>query len=73
MTMKYNYDDYLARRKDIEVLIESSFEYADLDDFLSDVVLEKSQKENENVNEDYVVITTIHKAKGLEYYNFQIR
>lgn len=65
--MKYHYDDYFNRQKDVEMLIESSLAYADLDEFLTDVVLEKSQKEQDDENKDCVIITTIHKAKGLEW------
>lgn len=64
--MKYHYDDYYNRQKDVETLIESSLPYANLDNFLADVILDKSKKEEET-DEDYVVITTIHKAKGLEW------
>ena len=48
--------------------MDSAKIYADLDTFLADTVLDRPQinKDNEE-GEDCVVITTIHKAKGLEW------
>lgn len=66
--MKYHYDDYFSRQKDVETLMDSARLYSDLDTFLADTVLDRSQKkQNIEEDEDYVVITTIHKAKGLEW------
>lgn len=66
--MKFNYDDYFGRQKDVETLMDSAKIYADLDTFLADTVLDRPQinKDSEE-GEDCVVITTIHKAKGLEW------
>lgn len=65
--MKHHYDDYFNRQKDVEALLDSAKLYADLDAFLADTILDKSQKNKEEEQEDCVVITTIHKAKGLEW------
>jgi len=66
--MKCHYDDYFSRQKDIEILMDSAKTYTDLDTFLTDTVLDKPQKKYKNKeDEDCVIITTIHKAKGLEW------
>lgn len=66
--MKFNYDDYFSRQKDVETLMDSAKVYADLDTFIADTVLDRPQNNKKgNENEDCVVITTIHKAKGLEW------
>lgn len=66
--MKYNYDDYFGRQKDVEALMDSAKAYSDLDTFLADMILDRPQRNKEDEEEeDCVVITTIHKAKGLEW------
>ncbi|HEX2974736.1 MAG TPA: ATP-dependent helicase [Bacteroidales bacterium] len=75
--LKSREDDYLIRMQDVEVLIDLSKKYRDLDKFLSDFALDPPSKRvadqtkpliDEGEEEGKVTITTIHSAKGLEWY-----
>lgn len=65
------YEDYFKREKDIEGVIALSEKYDTLEEFLTDLILEpleitdieKSVKE-----EDCLVLSTVHSAKGLEWH-----
>lgn len=70
--LKDKYDDYTKREKDLEHFIYLSGQYSKLSDFLSDLALEPPDKSVKGVNEnnlkdDYLTISTIHSAKGLEW------
>ncbi len=68
------YDDYNKRRKDLEILVNIASNYKKTDLFLSDMAIEPpadsvvdvegTDKENE-----YVTLSTIHSAKGLEWHS----
>lgn len=68
-------DDFEARKVDLEIFAEIASGYEDLEKFLSDFTLEppanryqdKSIPFNEG-DEKPVIISTIHSAKGLEWY-----
>lgn len=57
-------------REDAEVLLSMTDGYADISNFLADVVLEATQKNDDSV--DKINITTIHSAKGLQYHTVYI-
>jgi DNA helicase-2/ATP-dependent DNA helicase PcrA len=75
--LKAREDDYIIRMQDIEVLIDLSKKYKDLDKFLSDFALDPPSKRvayqtkpliDEGEEEGKVTISTVHSAKGLEWY-----
>jgi DNA helicase-2/ATP-dependent DNA helicase PcrA len=67
------YDDFNKRKKDLEMFINISENYRSLDSFLSDMALEPptdsvadvSATDSEN---EYLTLSTIHSAKGLEWH-----
>lgn len=66
------YDDYPKRLKDLEHFLFLATQYNNLDDFLSDLALEPPESSVEDVEEgaikdDFLTISTIHSAKGLEW------
>ncbi|MCD8378381.1 MAG: ATP-dependent helicase [Candidatus Gastranaerophilales bacterium] len=70
--LKDKYDDYSKREKDLEHFEYLSSQYDSLDNFLSDLALEPPDKSVEgmykhNVKDEYLTISTIHSAKGLEW------
>ncbi|MCD6489445.1 MAG: UvrD-helicase domain-containing protein [Thermodesulfobacterium sp.] len=65
------YEDYYKREKDIEGLIALSEKYDTLEEFLTDLVLEPpeiSDVEKPVKDEDFLVLSTVHSAKGLEWH-----
>ncbi|MDW8135245.1 MAG: ATP-dependent helicase [Thermodesulfobacterium sp.] len=65
------YEDYLKREKDIESLIALSEKYSSLEEFLTDLVLEPlevGELGNISKEEEFLVLSTIHSAKGLEWH-----
>jgi len=65
------YEDYFKREKDIEGLIALSEKYKTLEEFLTDLVLEPleiSDVEKPVKDEDFLVLSTVHSAKGLEWH-----
>ena len=66
------YDDYQKRLKDLEHFLYLSEQYKNLEDFLSDLALEPpdssvSEVEDGAVKDEYLTLSTIHSAKGLEW------
>lgn len=66
------YDDYTKREKDLEHFLNLSEKYTSLEDFLSDLALEPPDSsvddvEAGSVKDEYLTLSTIHSAKGLEY------
>lgn len=66
------YDDYTKRQKDLEHFLNLSEKYNSLEDFLSDLALEPPESSFDDVEEgarkdEYLTLSTIHSAKGLEY------
>ncbi len=67
------YDDYNKRQKDLDIFLNIAENYKSLENFLSDMALEPPRdsvvdvevpvKENE-----FVTLSTIHSAKGLEWH-----
>ncbi len=66
------YDDYTKRQKDLEHFYALSEKYMSLEDFLSDLALEPPDTSVSDIEEgankdEYLTLSTIHSAKGLEY------
>ena len=70
--LKDKYDDASKREKDLEHFIALSEKYTSLEDFLSDLALEPpdtsmSDVEDGAYKDEFLTLSTIHSAKGLEY------
>ncbi len=70
--LKDRYDDSDKREKDLEHFIALSEGYTSLEDFLSDLALEPPDTsavdvEGGSKDDEYLTLSTIHSAKGLEY------
>lgn len=63
--LKRTEEDYHERKNDIEYLQETAVGYTDLSEFLSEMILDEVEQEEQGDN--VVTITTIHKSKGLEW------
>lgn len=67
------YDDFNRRLKDIESLLLISQRYKKLSTFLSDMTIEpikesQSIAEPEDTDDEKLILSTIHSAKGLEWH-----
>ena len=65
------YEDYFKREKDIEGLIALSEKYTTLEEFLTDLILEPleiTDIEKPVKDEDCLILSTVHSAKGLEWH-----
>ena len=67
------YDDFNKRRKDLEALGNIASNYSNTTTFLADMVLEPprdsvSDIDAEDKEDEQLVISTIHSAKGLEWH-----
>jgi DNA helicase II / ATP-dependent DNA helicase PcrA len=70
---KVNYDDYNKRAKDLEIFQNITEKYKSLDSLLADMAIEPIidsvvDIEAEDKEEEYVTLSTIHSAKGLEWH-----
>ncbi len=70
--LKEHYDDYPKRMRDLEHLYAMAERYATLNDFLADLALEPPDESVADVeagdrDEERLVLSTIHSAKGLEW------
>jgi DNA helicase-2/ATP-dependent DNA helicase PcrA len=70
--LKDKYDDFSKREKDLEHFLALSEKYTSLEDFLSDLALEPPDTSvtdiEQGANKDeFLTLSTIHSAKGLEY------
>ncbi len=70
--LKEQYDDYPKRMRDIEHLSTMAERYRQLGEFLSDLALEPPDGSVVNIepadrDEERLVLSTIHSAKGLEW------
>ena len=66
------YDHVAARLRDLEQLEQLAAGYADRADFLADLTLEPPRSTQDfagppSLDDDYLVLSTIHSAKGLEF------
>jgi DNA helicase-2/ATP-dependent DNA helicase PcrA len=69
--MKGKYDDYTKRLKDLEMFGDIAGRYRSLNSFLSDMALEPPTESvvgmEEGKEDEQLVLSTIHSAKGLEW------
>lgn len=70
---KSRYDDFVKRKKDLEMFEQIAARYKDVAAFLADLALEppnESVVEVEPISKDdeYLTLSTIHSAKGLEWH-----
>lgn len=70
--LKNRYDDWQKRQKDIETFVTIASRYDSLNQFLSDMALDPpvesvAELEPESKEEEYLTLSTIHSAKGLEW------
>ena len=63
------YSDYKQREEDLNQLAIFASNYESLEKFLSEVALQESFniKSDERKNEDRIILSTVHQAKGLEW------
>lgn len=75
--LKAREDDYAARMQDVDVLADLSKKYDSLDKFLSDFALDPPSKRvadqsipliDEGEEQGKITVSTVHSAKGLEWY-----
>ena len=71
---KNRYDDYVKRKKDLEMFEHIAARYGDLGTFLTDVALEPPNESVADVeptgkDDEYLTLSTIHSAKGLEWHS----
>jgi DNA helicase-2/ATP-dependent DNA helicase PcrA len=66
---KVRYDDYPKRIKDLEHLLTITARYRELQTFLNDLTLEPPSSLADVVTptHDYLTLSTVHSAKGLEW------
>lgn len=70
--MERKYDDWKKRRKDIEMFLMISEKYSNMNDFLNDMSIEPPVEsvidiEEETKEDEFLTLTTVHSAKGLEW------
>ncbi len=63
---KEKFDDWPMRLQDLETLRELSENYDDLESFLADISIDIPEGESDE-NDDFLTLSTIHSAKGLEW------
>jgi DNA helicase-2/ATP-dependent DNA helicase PcrA len=71
---KANYDDWNKRKKDLEIFQNIIENYTSVDTLLSDMAIEPIIESVVDVDatdkeEEYVTLSTIHSAKGLEWHS----
>lgn len=71
---KANYDDFNKRKKDIDIFLNITQNYKSLDTLLSDMALDPPQDsvvdvDAEKKEDEFVTLSTIHSAKGLEWHS----
>jgi len=72
--LKEKYDDHPKRRRDLEHLVTIMERYKNIEPFLTDMALEPPNTSLNNSfstgdqNEDRLILSTIHSAKGLEWH-----
>ncbi len=70
---KEKYNDFNKRKKDIEIFINIASNYRSVESFLADMALDPPRDsvvdvDAEEHDEEYVTLSTIHSAKGLEWH-----
>jgi DNA helicase-2/ATP-dependent DNA helicase PcrA len=72
--LKKRYDDHQKRKKDLEMFEQIAERYKNVSTFLSDIALEPPNESIVDVTaadseEEYLTLSTIHSAKGLEWHS----
>ncbi len=70
--LKNKYEDYIKRRKDLDIFQNISERYQTVRELLTDIVLEPPTSsvvdiESPGPEREYLTLSTIHSAKGLEW------
>lgn len=70
--IKLQFDNYEDRLDDVKALIDYSFKYDSITEFLEDIslleeVYGKEDTDSSNEDVDKIVLSTIHRSKGLEW------
>ncbi|MDB9823195.1 ATP-dependent helicase [Deltaproteobacteria bacterium] len=68
--LKENFDNYPKRQKDLEQMVPMAGRYKKLRAFLDDLILEPPTSSidiNSGAGSDYMTLSTVHSAKGLEW------
>jgi DNA helicase-2/ATP-dependent DNA helicase PcrA len=70
--LRARYDDHPKRKKDIEMFQNITERYKNVNDLLTDLALEPPNEsvvdiESPGAEEEYLTLSTIHSAKGLEW------
>ncbi|MFZ1292186.1 MAG: ATP-dependent helicase [Melioribacteraceae bacterium] len=70
---KTKYDDYNKRKKDLEIFINLAENYQSLSTLLADMALDPPTESVADISEEdkeqeYLTLSTIHSAKGLEWH-----
>ena len=71
---KNRYDDHVKRKKDLEMFEDISARYSDVGTLLADLALEPPNESVADVvppgkEEEFLTLSTIHSAKGLEWHS----
>ena len=70
--LEKKYDDWQKRQKDLNMFLEIAERYRSMNDFLNDMAIEPPVESvadlgEESKEEEFLTISTIHSAKGLEW------
>ncbi len=71
---KDKYDDFNKRKKDIDIFMNIASNYTSIESLLSDMAIEPpldsvSDLGEEDKQDDFLTLSTIHSAKGLEWHS----
>ena len=71
---KLKYDDFNKRKKDIDIFLNISQNYRSLESLLADMAIEPpidsvTELGEEDKNDEFLTLSTIHSAKGLEWHS----
>ncbi|MGE5351206.1 MAG: ATP-dependent helicase [Acidobacteriota bacterium] len=74
---KGKYDDFNKRKKDLDILLNITENYKTLDTLLADMALDPPRDsvvdiDSETKEDEFVTLSTIHSAKGLEWHSLFI-
>lgn len=72
--LKKRYDDYVKRKKDLEMFEQIASRYKDVGSLLADVALEPPNESivdvtSPGLEDEFLTLSTIHSAKGLEWHS----
>ncbi len=68
--MQEKFDDYPKRKRELEQLVPMASRYKSLRSFVEDLILEPPTSPDElqqNKKDDFLTLSTVHSAKGLEW------